>query len=141
MGEAECPKKSATYCWKSTEIHPKLQFFFLCLSLKPHKMQMKKDNSKFWNHASLLVFCLIFLFSDQPSKGSGCPFSKAKRKAVKVVKFMAMWLNLYPRTVYVEQNIYYLWIWYFVQLFRHFSICYLWLYPLVLLWVCLGYKL
>ena len=41
----------------------------------------------------------MFLFSDQPSKGSGCPFSEAKQKATKVVKFMAMWLNLYPRTV------------------------------------------
>ena len=61
---------------------------------------MKKDNSKYKKEASLLVFCLIFLFSDQPSKGSSCPFSEAKRKAAKVVKFMAMWLNLYPRTVF-----------------------------------------
>ena len=60
---------------------------------------MKKDNSKFQKQAPLLVFCLIFLFSDQPSKSSGCPFSKAKGKAAKVVKFVAMWLNLYPHTV------------------------------------------
>ena len=60
---------------------------------------MKKDNSKFQKQAPLLVFCLTFLFSDQPSKSSGCPFSEAKRKAAKVVKFVAMWLNLYPHTV------------------------------------------
>ena len=61
---------------------------------------MKKDDSKFQKQAPLLVFCLIFLFSDQPSKSSGCPFSEAKRKAAKVVKFVAMWLNLFPHTVY-----------------------------------------
>ena len=60
---------------------------------------MKKDNSKFQKQAPLLVFCQIFLFSDQPSKSSGYPFSKAKGKAAKVVKFVAMWLNLNPHTV------------------------------------------
>ena len=89
VGEAKCQKKSANHCWKSTEIHPKLQFFSICLSLKPHKIQMKKDNSKFQKQASLLVFCLIFLFSDQPSKSSSCPFIKAKRKRPK-------WLSLWP---------------------------------------------
>ena len=39
------------------------------------------------------------LLTVQPSKSSGCPFSEAKRKAAKVVKFVAMWLNLYPHTV------------------------------------------
>ena len=62
---------------------------------------MKKDNSKFQKQATLLVFCLIFLFSDQPSKSSGCPFSEAKQKSAKVVKFMAMWLNLYLHTVHI----------------------------------------
>ena len=71
----------------------------MCLSLKPHKIQIKKDNSKFQKQASLLVFCLLFLFSDHPSKSNGCPISEAKRKATKVVKFIAMWLNLYPHTV------------------------------------------
>ena len=64
-----------------------------------HKIQILKDNLKFQKQASLLVFCLIFLFYDHPSKSSGCPFSKAKQKSAKVVKFMAMLLNLYPHTV------------------------------------------
>ena len=65
---------------------------------------MKKDNSKFQKQAPILAFCLIFLFSDQPSKSSGCPLSKAKRKAAKVVKFVAMWLNLNPHTVALKRR-------------------------------------
>ena len=47
-----------------------------------------------------MVFCLIFLFSHHPSKITGSPFKEADPKGVKVVKFVAMWLNLYPHTVY-----------------------------------------
>ena len=99
MWEAKCLKKSAIYCWKSTEIRQKLQFFFICLSLKPHKIQMKKDNSKIQKQASLLVFCVIFLFSNHPSKSTGSPFTEADPKGVKVVNFVAKRLNLYPHTV------------------------------------------
>ena len=60
---------------------------------------MKKDSSKIQKQASLLVFCLIFLFSNHPSNNTGSPLKEAKGKAVKVVNFVAMWLNLYPRTV------------------------------------------
>jgi len=42
MWEANYLKKSANHRWKSTEIRQKLQFFFICLSLKPHKIQMKQ---------------------------------------------------------------------------------------------------
>ena len=102
VGEAESLKKSANHCWKSAEIHQKLHFFFLCLSLKPHKIQVRKDNSKFQKQASLLVFCQIFLFSDYPSKITGSPLRDAEVKAVKVVNFVAMWLNLYPYTVHTS---------------------------------------
>ena len=63
---------------------------------------MKKDNSKIQKQASLLVFCVIFLFSNHPSKSTGSPFMEADPKGVKVVNFVAMWLNLYPHTVDAE---------------------------------------
>ena len=65
----------------------------------PHKIQTLEDNSKFQKQASLLVFCLIFLFYNHPSKNTSCPLREAEVKAVKVVNFVAMWLDLYPRTV------------------------------------------
>ena len=99
MREAKYLKKCADNFWKSTEIQPKLLFFFICLSLKPHKIPMKKDNSKFQKQASLLVFWLQFVFSNNHSKSTGSPLREAEVKAVKVVNFVAMWLNLYPRTV------------------------------------------
>ena len=46
-----------------------------------------------------MVRCLVFLFSDHPSKSIGSPFREADLKAVKVVNFVAMRLNLYPHTV------------------------------------------
>ena len=46
-----------------------------------------------------MVFCLIFLFYNHPSKNTGSPLREAEVKAVKVVNFVAMWLNLYPHTV------------------------------------------
>ena len=97
-------KKSVDCSWKSTENQPKLQFFFICLSLKPHKIQMKKDNSKIQKQASLLVFCVIFLFSNHPSKSTGSPFMEAHPKGVKVVNFVAKRLNLYPHTVLWTKN-------------------------------------
>ena len=99
MWEAKYLKKSAIYCWKSTEIRQKLQFFFICPSLKPHKIQMKKDNSKFQKQSSSFRFCLYFWFSDHRSKSNARPLREADSKAGKVVKFVAMWLNLYPHTV------------------------------------------
>ena len=60
---------------------------------------MKKDNSKIQKQASLLVFCVIFLFSNHPSKSTGSPFTEADPKGVKVVSFVAKRLNLYPHTV------------------------------------------
>ena len=60
---------------------------------------MKKDNSKFQKQASLLVFWLQFVFSNNHSKSTGSPLREAEVKAVKVVNFVAMWLNLYPHTV------------------------------------------
>ena len=47
-----------------------------------------------------MVFCLIFLFSNHPSKYTGSPLREAEVKAVKVVNFVAMWLNLNPHTVF-----------------------------------------
>ena len=49
-----------------------------------------------------MVRCLVFLFSDHPSKSIGSPFREADLEAVKVVNFVAMWLNLYPHTVTKE---------------------------------------
>ena len=72
--------------------------------MKPHKIQMKKDNSKIQKQASLLVFCVIFLFSNHPSKSTGSPFREADSKGVKVVNFVAKWLNLYPHTVFFCLN-------------------------------------
>ena len=46
-----------------------------------------------------MVFWLEFLFSNNPSKSTGSPLREAEVKAVKVVNFVAMWLNLYPHTV------------------------------------------
>ena len=46
-----------------------------------------------------MVFCLIFLFYNHPSKNTSSPLKEAEAKAVKVVNFVAMWLNLYPHTV------------------------------------------
>ena len=65
----------------------------------PHKIKTLEDNSKFQKQASLLVFCEVFLFSNNPSKSTGSPLRDAELKAVKVVNFVAMWLNLYPHTV------------------------------------------
>ena len=104
MREAKYLKKSAHNFWKSTEIQPKLLFFFICLSLKPHKIPMKKDNSKFQKQASLLVFWLQFVFSNNHSKSTGSPLREAEVKAVKVVNFVAMWLNLYPHTVLRQKD-------------------------------------
>ena len=39
------------------------------------------------------------MFSNNHSKSTGSPLREAEVKAVKVVNFVAMWLNLYPRTV------------------------------------------
>ena len=99
MGEAKCLKKSAKHYWKSREIHPKLKFFCICLSLKPHIIQMEKDNSKFQKQSSSFRYYLDFWFADHPSKNTGSPLREAEVKAVKVVNFVAMWLNLYPHTV------------------------------------------
>ena len=46
-----------------------------------------------------MVFCLIILFSNHPSKSTGGPFKEGDSKGVKVGNFVAMWLNLYPHTV------------------------------------------
>ena len=50
-----------------------------------------------------MVFCLIFLFSNHPSKYTGSPLREAEVKAVKVVNFVAMWLNLYPHTMLLSK--------------------------------------
>ena len=68
--------------------------------MKPHRIQISRDITKFQKQPTLLVYCLKYFFSDIPSKSTGCPFREAERKAVKVVNFVAMWLNLYPHTVY-----------------------------------------
>ena len=99
MWEAKYLKKSANHRWKSKENHQKLLFFFICPSLEPHKIQKKRDNWNFQKQASLLVFWLQFVFSNNHSKSTGSPLREAEVKAVKVVNFVAMWLNLYPRTV------------------------------------------
>ena len=39
------------------------------------------------------------MFSNNHSKSTGSPLREAEVKAVKVVNFVAMWLNLYPHTV------------------------------------------
>ena len=99
MWEAKYLKKSAIYCWKSTEIRQKLQFFFICPSLKPHKIQMIKDNSKFQKHGTWFITWLHFLFFNLSSKPHGCPLKEADLETVKVVNFATKWLNLYPHTV------------------------------------------
>ena len=99
MWEAKYLKKSAIYCWKSTEIRQKLQFFFICPSLKPHKIQMIKDYSKFQKHGTWFITWLHFLFFNLSSKPHGCPLKEADLETVKVVNFATKWLNLYPRTV------------------------------------------
>ena len=99
MWEAKYLKKSAIYCWKSTEIHQKLQFFFICPFLKPHKIQMIKDNSKFQKHGTWFITWLHFLFFNLSSKTHGCPLKEADLETVKVVNFATKWLNLYPHTV------------------------------------------
>ena len=40
------------------------------------------------------------MFSNNHSKSTGSPLWEAEVKAVKAVNFVAMWLNLYPRTVF-----------------------------------------
>ena len=99
MGEAKCLKKLNNHCWKSTENCQKLQFFFICPSLKPHKIQMKKDNSKFQKHGTWFITWLHFLFFNLSSKPHGCPLKEADLETVKVVNFATKWLNLYPHTV------------------------------------------
>ena len=96
-------KKLAIYCWKSTEIHQKLQFFFICPFLKPHKIQMIKDNSKFQKHGTWFITWLHFLFFNLSSKTHGCPLKEADLETVKVVNFATKWLNLYPHTVYKDK--------------------------------------
>ena len=100
MWEAKYLKKSAIYCWKSTEIHQKLHFFFICPSLKPHKIQMIKDNSKFQKHGTWFINWLHFLFFNLSSKPHSCPLKEANLETVKVVNFATKWLNLYPHTVF-----------------------------------------
>ena len=106
MWEAKYLKKSAIYCWKSTEICQKLQFFFICPSLKPHKIQMIKDNSKFQKHGTWFITWLHFLFFNLSSKPHGCPLKEADLETVKVVNFATKWLNLYPHTVDIWGAIY-----------------------------------
>ena len=105
MWEAKYLKKSAIYCWKSTEIRQKLQFFFICPSLKPHKIQMIKDNSKFQKHGTWFITWLHFLFFNLSSKPHGCPLKEADLETVKVVNFATKWLNLYPRTVHILKKL------------------------------------
>ena len=113
MWEAKYLKKSAIYCWKSTEIRQKLQFFFICPSLKPHIIQMIKDNSKFQKHGTWFINWLHFLFFNLSSKPHGCPLKEADLETVKVVNFATKWLNLYPRTV--RDHIYLSHLWGFQQ--------------------------
>ena len=99
MCDANYPKKSANHRWKSTEISQKLQFFFICPSLKPHKIQMIKDNSKFQKHGTWFITWLHFLFFNLSSKPHGCLLKEADLETVKVVNFATKRLNLYPHTV------------------------------------------
>ena len=70
--------------------------------MKPHRIQISRDMTKFQRQPTLLVDCPNCLFSYVLSKSTGRPFREAERKAVKVVNFVAMWLNLYPHTVFDE---------------------------------------